>query len=92
MTIKSNVDRMKRMTNNSKHRFHTPQPFKTMPRMFNHHGDNLNHSVANTNNIGKAKIVLPALEPYYGITRLEAPQYFEDSQQAIDCLIKTYNL
>ncbi|KPJ02702.1 Protein abnormal spindle [Papilio xuthus] len=91
MTIKSNVDRMKRMTNNSKHRFHTPQPFKTMPRIYNH-GDSLNHSVANSNCTGRSKIVLPALEPDYGITRMEAPQYFEDSQQAIDCLIKTYNL
>ncbi|CAH2037734.1 unnamed protein product, partial [Iphiclides podalirius] len=95
VTIKSNVDRMKRMAHNAtKNRFHTPQPTKFISHT-NHQSfrdNNMNHSLCNTSNVSNMTIVLPSLEPDYGIIRADKPRYFEDAQQAINCLFKTYKL
>ncbi|CAK1595962.1 unnamed protein product [Parnassius mnemosyne] len=95
VTIKGNVDRMKRMANNvTKNRFHTPQPSKFISHTSNHSfRDSMNHSICNTSNIAHMRnVLLPALEPDYGIVRADKPRYFEDAQQAINCLFKTYKL
>ncbi|KAJ8730212.1 hypothetical protein PYW07_017250 [Mythimna separata] len=85
VTIKGNVDRTKRMTTNiMRSKFHTPQPSKCISRTSN---QSLNMSLCSGNNI-----VLPALEPDYGIARVDQPRYFEDAQQAINCLFLTYKL
>ncbi|KAJ8728030.1 hypothetical protein PYW08_016415 [Mythimna loreyi] len=85
VTIKGNVDRTKRMTTNiMRSKFHTPQPSKFISHT---HNQSLNMSLCNGHNI-----VLPALEPDYGIARVDKPRYFEDAQQAISCLFHTYKL
>ncbi|XP_075973347.1 microtubule assembly factor abnormal spindle [Anticarsia gemmatalis] len=87
VTIKGNVDRTKRMTTNiMKNKFHTPQPSKFISHTGN---QSLNMSVCS---MGNSSIILPALEPDYGIVRVDKPRYFEDAQQAINCLFHTYNL
>ncbi|XP_026725115.1 protein abnormal spindle [Trichoplusia ni] len=86
VTIKNNVDRTKRMTTNSvRSKFNTPQPSKFISHTNN---QSLNMSLCSTGN----SIVLPALEPDYGIARVDKPRYFEDAQQAINCLFHTYKL
>ncbi|CAG9584485.1 unnamed protein product [Danaus chrysippus] len=88
VTIKGNVNRMKRMTNNTRNKFSTPQP----TRFVSH---TLNQSVrasVNTSHCSYESSLLPALEPDYGITRADKPRYFEDAQQAINCLFDTYKL
>lgn len=95
VTIKGNVDRMKRMAHNvTKNRFHTPQPSKFISHISNQsfRDSNMNHSMFNTSNALNTSIVLPSLEPDYGIIRADRPRYFEDAQQAINCLFKTYKL
>ncbi|XP_063618983.1 protein abnormal spindle-like [Cydia splendana] len=37
-------------------------------------------------------ILLPALEPDYGIARVDHHRYFVDTRQAIHCLFRTYKL
>ncbi|XP_063380821.1 protein abnormal spindle [Cydia fagiglandana] len=73
-SIKRNVDRVKRMTNNAtKHKPITPAKFNPSAS-FSHHP------------------ILPALEPDYGIARVDHHRYFVDTQQAIHCLFRTYKL
>nr|XP_021183211.2 protein abnormal spindle [Helicoverpa armigera] len=85
VSIKGNVDRNKRMTTNSmKNKFSTPQPSRFISHTSN---QSLNMSLC----AGQVT-VLPALEPDYGIARVDKPRYFEDAQQAISCLFHTYNL
>lgn len=85
VTIKGNVDRCKRMsTNVMKNKFHTPQTSKFVSKIHS-----MNMSVCCMGNGG---IVLPALEPDYGIVRVDKPRYFEDAQEAITCLFLTYKL
>ncbi|PZC82997.1 hypothetical protein B5X24_HaOG208864 [Helicoverpa armigera] len=85
VSIKGNVDRNKRMTTNSmKNKFSTPQPSRFISHTSN---QSLNMSLC----AGQVT-VLPALEPDYGIARVDKPRYFEDAQQAIICLFHTYNL
>lgn len=85
-TIKGNVDRMKRMATNSRNKYHTPQPSKFVSHTGN---QSLNQSVCS---IGNSSFLLPALEPDYGIVRADKPRYFEEAQQAINCLFYTYKL
>lgn len=86
VTIKGNVDRTKRMTTNiMRSKFHTPQPSKFISHTNN---QSLNMSLCNTGQ----STMLPALEPDYGIVRVDKPRYFEDAQQAISCLFHTYQL
>ncbi|CAB3223961.1 unnamed protein product [Arctia plantaginis] len=85
LTIKGNVDRSKRMsTNVMKNKFHTPQTSKFVSK-----NQSMNRSVCS---VGNVDIVLPALEPDYGIVRIDKPRYFEDAQEAINCLFLTYKL
>ncbi|XP_063824828.1 protein abnormal spindle [Ostrinia nubilalis] len=86
-TIKGNVDRMKRMATNARNKFHTPQPSKFVSHTGN---QSLNQSVCSS--ASNSSILLPALEPDYGIVRADKPRYFEDAQQAINCLFHTYKL
>lgn len=85
ITIKKNIDRMKRMACNV---------MKTKPAAAVPTRASLSHSSFNVsvNSSAKSIIVLPALEPDYGITRADKPRYFVDAQQAIDCLFSTYSL
>ncbi|KAI5651756.1 abnormal spindle-like microcephaly-assoc'd, ASPM-SPD-2-Hydin domain-containing protein [Phthorimaea operculella] len=92
-TIKGNVERMKRMAGNSRNKSITPQSHKFV----SHTRHSMNYSSSSNmslcSNSGKNdSIVLPALEPDYGITRADKPRYFEDAHQAISCLFQTYNL
>ncbi|XP_049868951.1 protein abnormal spindle [Pectinophora gossypiella] len=84
-TIKSNVERTKRMANNARNKFHTPQTSKVSQtgRL------SMNYSICSNKN---DSFIMPALEPDYGITRVDKPRYFEDANQAITCLFHTYNL
>ncbi|XP_068632187.1 protein abnormal spindle [Battus philenor] len=92
VTIKGNVERMKRMEHNTKNRFHTPQTTKFISRTNNlPFRDNMNQSLC-SNFVNKNNIPLPTLEPFYGSNRADNPKYFEDAQQAINCLFKTYKL
>lgn len=86
-TIKGNIDRGKRMArNSSKNKFSTPQP----SRFISHLNNTLNTTVCSS--ASDDSILLPAIEPDYGITRADKPRYFEDAQQAIKCLFRTYKL
>ncbi|CAH0701318.1 unnamed protein product [Spodoptera exigua] len=86
VTIKGNVDRTKRMTTNiMRSKFHTPQTSKFISHTNN---QSLNMSLCQTGQ----STMLPALEPDYGIVRVDKPRYFEDAQQAISCLFHTYEL
>lgn len=88
VTIKGNVMRMKRMANNTRHKFNTPQPSKFVSHTMNQSlRASMNHSICNNSGY-----LLPALEMDYGITRIDKPRYFEDPQQAILCLFDTYDL
>lgn len=81
VTIKGNVDRMRRMTGNAnKNRFSTPQPNRFMSHT-------LNQSMQTV-----SRTVLPALQPDFGINRIDRPRYFEDASQAVNCLFQTYKL
>ncbi|KAJ0177100.1 hypothetical protein K1T71_007109 [Dendrolimus kikuchii] len=87
VTIKSNIDRGKRMARNSiKNKCSTPQPNKFISHMNN----TLNMTVCSSTS--NDSILMPAIEPDYGITRADKPRYFEDAQQAINCLFRTYKL
>lgn len=86
---------MKRMTQKvTKNRFHTPQPSKFISHINNQsfRDNSMNHSICSTSSIANTNIVLPSIEPDYGIFRADRPRYFEDAQQAIDCLFETYKL
>ncbi|KAM3964561.1 microtubule assembly factor abnormal spindle [Aphomia sociella] len=86
VTIKGNIDRMKRMASNTRNKYSTPQPSKFVSHTVN---QSLNYSVCSNHNGG---IPLPALEPDYGIIRADKPRYFEDAHQAITCLFSAYKL
>ncbi|XP_072932118.1 uncharacterized protein asp [Epargyreus clarus] len=87
VTIKGNINRMKRMTGNFRNKCNTPQPSKFVSHTMN---QSLNHSVCS--NGSNYDVLLPALEPDYGIVRVDKPRYFEDAQQAITCLFNVYKL
>lgn len=88
VTIKGNVMRMKRMTNNAlRNKFSTPQPAKYGSHSLNQSLRDLNHSSSSN-----TAYLLPTLEPDYGIIRANKPRYFQDPQQAICCLFETYRL
>ncbi|KAG7302798.1 hypothetical protein JYU34_012775 [Plutella xylostella] len=82
VTIKCNVDRMKRMAeNSSKTRFSTPQSHKF-----------ISHTMNQSMRDASSNILMPALEPDFGIKRADKPRYFEDASQAINCLFRTFKL
>ncbi|XP_059045391.1 abnormal spindle-like microcephaly-associated protein homolog [Achroia grisella] len=88
LTIKGNIDRMKRMASNTtRSKYSTPQTAKFVSHTGN---QSLNYSLCSNHN--SARIPLPALEPDYGIIRADKPRYFEDAGQAITCLFSTYKL
>nr|XP_026488233.1 protein abnormal spindle [Vanessa tameamea] len=88
VTIKGNVMRMKRMANNvTRNKFSTPQPSKYVSHTMNQSLRDMNHSICSYSGN-----LLPALEPDYGIIRVDKPRYFQDPQQAICCLFETYEL
>ncbi|XP_053607328.1 protein abnormal spindle [Plodia interpunctella] len=88
VTIKGNVDRMKRMESNAtRNKYSTPQPTK-----FVSHTNSLNFSICSNGSVGSCRLPLPALEPDYGITRADKPRYFEDAQHAINCLFSSFKL
>ncbi|XP_073945127.1 microtubule assembly factor abnormal spindle [Choristoneura fumiferana] len=74
VTIKSNVDRVRRMTQNA-NKNKPITPCKNLNSTFSHNS-----------------VLLPALEPDYGIARADQQRYFVDTQQAIHCLFRTYKL
>ncbi|XP_026751723.2 protein abnormal spindle [Galleria mellonella] len=86
VTIKGNIDRMKRMTNNAMRNRHATPQSKYVSHTIN---QSLNYSICSNHSVG---IILPALEPDYGIVRADKPRYFEDAQQAITYLFSTYKL
>ncbi|CAG4980178.1 unnamed protein product [Colias eurytheme] len=93
VAIKGNVDRMKRMvTNSARHRLSTPQSSRFVSHM-NQSRDIANVSVcSNSSSSSNPDLLLPALDPDYGISRADKPRYFEDAQQAISCLFHAYEL
>ncbi|XP_013199690.1 protein abnormal spindle [Amyelois transitella] len=86
VTIKSNVDRTKRMATNARNRYSTPQPSKFV----SHTNQSLNYSMCSNGN--SCHLPLPALEPDYGITRADKPRYFDDAQHAISSLFSAFKL
>ncbi|XP_039753829.1 protein abnormal spindle [Pararge aegeria] len=98
VTIKGNVSRMKRMAQNTRNNnvFHTPQPSKFVSHTRNG-SSQWNQSLRDSGNLSicsnsSNSSLLPALEPDYGIARVDRPRYFEDAQQAINCLFEVYSL
>lgn len=88
VAIKGNVERVKRMTENtSRNKFATPQPSK-----FISHTNSRNISMSSSSSASNSSILLPSVEPDYGIVREDKPRYFEDAYQAINCLFRTFKL
>lgn len=89
VTIKGNVERVKRMVENtSRNKFATPQPSK-----FVSHTNSRNLSVcSSSSNASNNSILLPSMEPDYGIVREDKPRYFEDAKQAITCIFHAFKL
>lgn len=75
--IKGDVEKAKRMASNSRNKLYTPQDSKLNSSLYSNRGD---------------RLLLPALEPDYGITRDDKPKYFQDTYQAITCIYSTYDL
>ncbi|CAK1547078.1 unnamed protein product [Leptosia nina] len=99
LAIKNNIGRMKKMASNSmKYKLSTSQPSRKMSLPSrNTDRSSLNISVCSNVSMScsvrnKNAITLPLLEPDYGIDRPGTLRYFEDPQQAIDCLFVTYDL
>lgn len=86
MTIKGNVERLKRMTENT-----ARNKLSMQPSMFASHANHSsNVSICSTGS--NVSIPLPTMEPDYGIIRERKPRYFKDAQQAISCLFQTFKL
>ncbi|KAG6445889.1 abnormal spindle-like microcephaly-associated protein homolog [Manduca sexta] len=85
ISIKRNIDRMKRMACNVTR---NKQPVQNARASLTH---SFNQSISSTGAC-RSNSLLPALEPDYGIIRADKPRYFVDAQQAIDCLFYTYAL
>lgn len=90
--IKTDVERAKRMASNTRNKFLTPQVSKFVSRTRN---PDMNYSVCSNLSLCSNRsdcLLLPALEPDYGITRDDKPKYFQNPYQAITCLYSTYDL
>lgn len=90
--IKRDVERAKRMASNTRNKVHTPQVSKCVSRTMK---PDMNYSVCSNMSLISNRsdcLLLPALEPDYGITRDDKPKYFQDTYQAITCLYSTYDL
>lgn len=88
LTIKGNVERAKRMVTNMRNKYPTPQTSKFVSNT----NSKVNMSICSSVGGSHSSIILPAIDPDYGIVREDKPRYFEDAYQAICCLFNTYNL
>lgn len=80
------------MANNTRNKFNTPQVSKCIS-----HRKKLDMNLSVSSNMSLSSnrgdcLLLPALEPDYGIRREDKPKYFQDTYQAITCLCDTYDL